>query len=116
MSLIDDLIAIRKQLDAAIAKAGEQPPAPASFAFVNESTGEWRNGVSIQAPRFFLRDTPEARQTITAGSTITLSDGSTRRVVKAEPMFNNLLVTVEGGKLDVSVGHPNTVSVAAGAP
>lgn len=96
----------------------EQPELPiaAQFRFVDNDKDEWRNGVSTTQTRFFLQDTPEARAQVKAGRALRFADGQVRTVIEAKPIYNNILVTVDGDQLiDTSMGHPNTVSVSGDA-
>lgn len=91
-------------------------PVAAQFTFVDNDKDEWRNGVSTTQTRLFLKDTPEARKQVTAGRALRFADGQVRTVIEAKPIYNNILVTVDGEKLiDPALGHPNTVSVSGDA-
>lgn len=97
--------------------APEEPPLAAqSFSFVDNSTGEWRNGVSTMQARFFLEDTEASRKAVVPGAQLTFSDGQSRKVISAERIYNNLLVNVEGPSLPSTIGHPNKVTVGGAAP
>lgn len=113
-----------------LAAAGSAPapspapkPAPApnqpaeSFDFVKLSDGkEWVNGVSTIMQRFFLENTPAARNAAKAGRTARFAGGASRKVTKAEVAFGNILVHVDGNtKLSPSVGHPNKVTFEGAA-
>lgn len=123
MSNADDLHAAMRPLAEALARlisaAPQQPqpeqpqpqPTPGGFQFVNQNGGEWVNGVSTMQPRFFLEDTPEARQAAQPGRMVTLSNGQKRRITDARAVYNHLLVTVEGEKLDAASGYPNKVTI-----
>lgn len=90
----------------------EQPEQPGVMAQLSSTSGgEWKNGISLQVPRFLLEDTPKARAAFVAGQSVRFSDGQIRTIKSQSAQFNKLYVSVEGGKLSPDVGHPNVVTL-----
>ncbi|HCJ30197.1 MAG TPA: hypothetical protein DHV63_13100 [Pseudomonas sp.] len=94
----------------------EQPELPiaAQFKFVNETGGEWVNGVSDNRGMFRLVYSGGMEDEVKPGMMATFKDGTKRRITESRPAWGNLLVSVEGGKISPTLGHPNAVTVSQG--
>lgn len=92
-----------------------QPEPQGVTAQVSNSTGgEWQQGVSVQTPRFMIRETSQARAAFVKGATVKFSNGQSRKITDVVVAHGNIYPTVEGDKLPPSVGYPNTVTAVKG--
>lgn len=87
---------------------------PIAAQISNSKGGEWQFGVSVQTPRFMIRETSQAKAAFVKGARVRFSDGQVRKITEVAVAHGNIYPTVEGEKLSPSVGYPNTVSASKG--
>ena len=132
---VDELINLKiKPLAEAIAKLSandpkpvepEQPkpeepeelPAAAQYKFINDTGGEWVNGVSKTRGMLRLEYFPGIEDKVKAGMNAMFKDGSQRKIIRAWKDWGNWLLDIapdaEGkAPIDTTLGHPNTVKVS----
>jgi hypothetical protein len=90
-----------------------------SYNLVNITDNNWFKGISTKentfvGTGFMVSDSAQARSDFADGNKVTFSDGTVRTIVKQWAFGPNLIIFLDGTRLDGNlVGYPKPIMVAA---
>jgi|GEM_PF-1055802 len=85
-----------------------------SYTPPNATDTNWINGIFIHEPGFLIAGPIKAqtKSDFAVGRKAIFSDGTVRTIIKVKEITGNLIVIVDGAKLDGNVvGYPKTIKI-----